>query len=162
MMQFSGKLVGRVAHDCGISQNEATERLMKVAEHWPRKVHKRSPRMSAWGIEWRSSDLEAVSGIPIKTLLSRWNKGVRYPDLIKRMLPGGKKTAEELEERAFMKEAEACDKLLKLLRKHHPEREMVEDDEGGQTHTAAGVINATRYRNAAFVGVHSSGHMEAI
>lgn len=159
MMQFSGKLVGRVAHDCGISQNEATERLMKVAEHWPRKVHKRSPRMSAWGIEWRSSDLEAVSGIPIKTLLSRWNKGVRYPDLIKRMLPGGKKTAEELEERAFMKEAEACDKLLKLLRKHHPELELAA---GERFHTASGVINGARFRDAAFIGVHSSGHMEAI
>lgn len=161
MAEISGELVGRIVRDCGVSENEATRRLLRVVLRKGRKVHKRSPRMSAWGVEWHSSDLEELSGIPIKTLLVRWNKGIRYPDLIKRMLRGGKKTAEELEEMAVTKNAVACRKLLDLLREHHPELEMVEDDEGDQTHTASGVINGSRFRNAAFAGVRQQG-METI
>lgn len=168
-MEFSGKLVGRIAHDCGISESEVAKRLVKIACQRAGAKPNPSPLMKAWGKEWTASHLATLTGINRRTLTHRWENGVRFPELIERpfarKVSGQEKATDRevfLEERALTRDAEACQRLLERLRKFHPELEMIEDDQGEETHTASGVINGARYRNAGFAGLRSTGHMEAI
>lgn len=169
MAEFGGELVGQIARDCGISENEVIERLIEVAGRQPGTKMKQPLAVTAWGRKWVASHLACIAGIPVRTLTSRWANGVRYPDLIKRSV--AKSAAhrkpvtgsdERREEQIQLRNAEACDKLLQRLRKFHPELEAAGLARADCEHTASGVINGSRFRDAAFIGVRSAGHMEAI
>lgn len=169
MAEFSGELVGVIAIDCGISENEVVKRLVEVAGRRPGTSPNQPLKMSAWGQKWASTHLSHITGIPARTLRDRWANGVRYPHLVKRTaaIVAGPRMADACreqrrDEEKVLRDAEACDKLLQRLRKFHPELETAGRSQADCEHTASGVINGSRFRDAAFAGVRSAGHMEAI
>lgn len=162
MVQFSGKLAALVARDCCISEHEAALRLVEVAGRKNINSKRKPVMMSAWGIEWKISHLSCVAGLSNVTLKWRWDNGIRYPDLVKPTLLKGSVSEDEAHKMAAQRDVEACEKLLQLLREHHPDRDPARLRRVEADNTAAGVINGSRFRSAAFAGVRSAGHMEAI